>query len=71
MKKILLLSDTHSYMDDRILSYAAQADEIWHGGDFGNMEIIEALQKIKPLRGVYGNIDGTEVRKEFPEVLRF
>ncbi len=45
MKKILLLSDTHSYMDDRILSYAEQADEIWHGGDFGNTDVVEALQK--------------------------
>ena len=44
-EKILLLSDTHSYMDDRILSYAEQADEIWHAGDFGNTDVIEALQK--------------------------
>ena len=71
MKKILLLSDSHSYIDERILDYAKQADEIWHCGDFGNMEVIEALEKIKPLRGVYGNIDGTEIRKIFPEVLRF
>jgi len=71
MKKILLLSDSHSYIDERILDYAKQADEIWHCGDFGNMEVIETLEKIKPLRGVYGNIDGTEIRKIFPEVLRF
>ena len=71
MKKILLLSDTHSYMDERILEYAKNADEIWHCGDFGNLQVIEALEKIKPLRGVYGNIDGTEIRKIFPEVLRF
>ncbi|WP_332021897.1 metallophosphoesterase family protein [Kaistella sp.] len=69
--KILLLSDSHSYIDERILDYAKQADEIWHCGDFGNMEVIEALEKIKPLRGVYGNIDGTEIRKIFPEILRF
>ena len=69
--KILLLSDSHSYIDDRILDYASQADEIWHCGDFGNLEVIEKLEKIKPLRGVYGNIDGTEIRKIFPEVLRF
>lgn len=69
--KILLLSDSHSYIDDRILEYAAAADEIWHCGDFGNLEVIEKLEKIKPLRGVYGNIDGTEIRKIFPEVLRF
>ena len=69
--KILLLSDSHSYLDDRILEYAKNADEIWHCGDFGNLEVIEKLEQIKPLRGVYGNIDGTEIRKIFPEVLRF
>ena len=69
--KILLLSDSHSYIDDRILEYAKNADEVWHCGDFGNLEVIEKLEKIKPLRGVYGNIDGTEIRKIFPEVLRF
>ena len=69
--KILLLSDSHSYIDDRILDYAKNADEIWHCGDFGNSEVIEKLEQIKPLRGVYGNIDGTEIRKIFPEVLRF
>lgn len=69
--KILLLSDSHSYIDDRILEYAKNADEIWHCGDFGNLEVIEKLEQIKPLRGVYGNIDGTEIRKTFPEVLRF
>lgn len=71
MTKILLLSDTHSYLDERILDYAKEADEIWHCGDFGNISIIESLEKIKPVRGVYGNIDGDEVRKIFPEVLRF
>ena len=71
MTKILLLSDTHSYIDDRILDYAKQADEIWHCGDFGSFEIIEQLEKTKPLRGVYGNIDGAKIRSEFPEVNRF
>jgi len=71
MTKILLLSDSHSYIDDRILDYAQQADEIWHGGDFGNMEVIKQLEKIKPLRGVYGNIDEAKIRSEFPEVNRF
>lgn len=66
MKKILLLSDTHGYMDDRILHYASEVDEIWHAGDIGNTEVSEALQKIKPFRAVYGNIDGTEIRAEFP-----
>jgi len=71
MTKILLLSDTHSYMDERILSYAQQADEVWHGGDFGSMDVIEQLEKIKPLKGVYGNIDDAKIRSEFPEVNRF
>ncbi|ATA89045.1 YfcE family phosphodiesterase [Capnocytophaga stomatis] len=69
--KILLLSDTHSYIDDKILNYAQQVDEIWHCGDFGSFEVVEALEKIKPVRGVYGNIDGTEIRSKFPEVNRF
>lgn len=71
MKNILLLSDTHSHLDERILKYAQQVDEIWHCGDFGNMEIVEQLEKIKPLRGVYGNIDNHTIRASFPEVLRF
>lgn len=68
MKRILLLSDTHSYLDERILSYAKQADEIWHGGDFGNLQVIESLQKIGKLRGVYGNIDEAKIRAEFSEI---
>lgn len=71
MTKILLLSDSHSYLDTRILDYARQADEIWHCGDFGSFEIIEELEKIKPLKGVYGNIDNAKIRSEFPEVSRF
>lgn len=69
--KILLLSDTHYHIDERILDYAKDADEIWHAGDFGNMEVIEELEKIKTVRGVYGNIDGDKIRRIFPEVLRF
>ncbi len=71
MTKILLLSDTHSHLDDRILDYARDADEIWHGGDFGNMNVVEQLEKIKPLRGVFGNIDDAKIRTVFPEVSRF
>lgn len=71
MTKILLLSDTHSHMDDRILEYAKNADEIWHCGDFGNWEVVEALEKITTVRGVYGNIDGAKIRSAFPEVFRF
>lgn len=71
MKKILLLSDTHSHIDNRILHYAEAADEVWHAGDFGSLEVIDQLKAIKPLRGVYGNIDSPSIYSEFPEVLRF
>ena len=71
MTRILLLSDTHSYIDDRILDYANDADEVWHCGDFGSMTVIEDLEKIKPIRGVYGNIDEAKIRTIFPEVLSF
>ena len=66
MKKILLLSDTHSYIDEKILSYAKNADEVWHAGDIGNAKVTDALKKIKPLRAVYGNIDDKSIRVEFP-----
>ncbi len=71
MKKILLLSDTHSYIDDRILEYAKNADEIWHAGDFGNLEVIDELKKVGKLRGVFGNIDDAKIRAEFPEIAIF
>ncbi|MDF9795847.1 putative phosphoesterase [Catalinimonas alkaloidigena] len=69
--KILLLSDTHSYIDASILSHAEQADEIWHAGDIGDFSVAQSLEEVKPLRAVYGNIDGEEVRKSFPEDLWF
>jgi predicted phosphodiesterase len=69
LKKILLLSDTHSYIDDRILEYAKNADEIWHAGDFGNLEVIDELKKAGKLRGVFGNIDDAKIRAEFPKLL--
>ena len=71
MKKILLLSDTHSHIDDRILHYAGEADEIWHAGDIGDLKVTDKLKALKPLRGVYGNIDNAEIRKEFPLNNRF
>lgn len=71
MKKILLLSDTHGYLDDRIKEYAQNADEIWHAGDIGTIALTDELEKINPVRAVYGNIDGQDVRKVFPKVNRF
>lgn len=66
MKKILLLSDTHSYIDDKILKHAKWADEVWHAGDIGNIKLTDTLKALKPVRAVYGNIDNSEVRAEFP-----
>jgi uncharacterized protein len=71
MKKILLLSDTHSYIDDKILKYVKQADEVWHAGDIGNLKVTDAIKTLKPLRAVYGNIDDAKARIEFPEHNRF
>lgn len=66
MTKILLLSDTHSYIGDDIIKYVKQVDEVWHAGDIGNLEVTDKIKSIKPLRAVYGNIDNAEARSEFP-----
>jgi hypothetical protein len=66
VKKILLLSDTHSYIDAQIVKFVKQADEVWHVGDIGNLDVTDTLQKLKPLRAVYGNIDDANARLEFP-----
>lgn len=71
MKRILLLSDSHSYIDEHIISYAKDADEVWHAGDFGSIKIIETLENINTLRGVYGNIDDDKIRRIFKEVNEF
>jgi len=71
LKKILLLSDTHSHIDDTILKYVKQADEVWHAGDIGDLNVTDTIKKLKPLRGVYGNIDNAEARTEFPLHNRF
>ena len=71
MKKILLLSDTHSYIDENIIKYVKQADEVWHAGDIGNLLVTDEIKKLKPLRAVFGNIDDAKTRKEFPENNRF
>ncbi|WP_207431082.1 metallophosphoesterase family protein [Sabulibacter ruber] len=69
--KIGLLSDTHGYMDDRILTLLQGSDEIWHAGDFGTAEVSERLAEVAPIRGVFGNIDGSDVKALHPKTLRF
>ena len=71
MKKIGIISDTHAYWDDRYKTYFEPCDEIWHAGDFGSLEIAQRLQEIRPLRAVYGNCDGGDLRQMFTEKLRF
>lgn len=71
MKKVLLLSDTHSFIDAQILKFVKQADEVWHAGDIGNLEVTDTLKKYKPLRAVYGNIDDKDARAEFPLDAKF
>ncbi len=71
MIKIGLISDTHSYLDPQVLDFFEGCDEIWHAGDFGNIQIAEQLRKIAPVIGVYGNIDGEDIRQEFPLHQRF
>lgn len=71
MKKILLLSDTHSHIDEQILKYVKQADEVWHAGNIGDLKVTDTIKKIKPLRAVFGNIDNSEARLEFPLNNRF
>lgn len=71
MKRILLLSDTHNYIDKSILKYIRKSDEVWHAGDIGNLQVTDTIKNLKPLRAVYGNIDNAEIRTEFPLQNRF
>tara|TARA_S200000501_G_scaffold246449_1_gene230778 strand:+ start:22 stop:513 length:492 start_codon:yes stop_codon:yes gene_type:complete len=71
LKKILLISDTHGYIDDKILSYCQSVDEVWHAGDIGSFDVIDEIRKVKPIKGVYGNIDNHEIRKAFPIDCKF
>lgn len=69
--KIGIVSDTHGHWDERLGHYSAQCQEIWHAGDFGSYDVVERIGKTSLLRGVYGNIDGQDIRLQFPENLIF
>ncbi|WP_026898115.1 metallophosphoesterase family protein [Daejeonella oryzae] len=71
MQRIGLISDTHGFLDDAVFRHFDQCDEIWHAGDFGNLELADKLAAFKPLRGVYGNIDASDIRSVYPENLKF
>jgi len=71
MKRIGIMSDTHAWWDDRYLQYFEECDEIWHAGDIGSLEVAMRLQEFGPLRAVYGNCDGGDLRRLFTERLRW
>jgi putative phosphoesterase len=71
MKKIGILSDTHTFLDERVFVHFKDCDEIWHLGDFGNTQVADQLLAFKPLKGVVGNVDGAELRRMFPLHNRF
>jgi uncharacterized protein len=71
LKRIGLISDTHGFLDETVFEHFKNCDEIWHAGDFGDEEVVRRLKERKELKGVYGNIDGNEVRTAYPEQLIF
>jgi hypothetical protein len=71
LKKIGLISDTHSYLDETVFEHFKNCDEVWHAGDVGTASIIEQLEAFKPTRIVFGNIDGHEVKARSVENLHF
>lgn len=71
MKKIGLLSDTHGYLDPKVFAHFKNCDEVWHAGDIGTLEVADALEKFKPFRAVYGNIDDKDLQVRYPENLFF
>jgi putative phosphoesterase len=71
MQKILILSGTHSYLDERLLPHIDWCTQIWHAGDWGNVSVADTLSSLKPVEGVYGNIDDATVRKMYPKINHF
>lgn len=71
MTRIGLLSDTHGLLDKRVLEHFKDVDEIWHAGDIGSAEVLQALREFKPTRAVFGNMDSGDVRYSLSEFYRF
>ena len=71
MTRIGLISDTHTYLDEAVFKHFESCDEIWHAGDFGNAAVADRLAAFKPLKGVYGNVDGQDIRGTYPLNLRW
>lgn len=71
MTRIALISDTHNQLDVQAYKYFEECDQIWHAGDIGTIRLCREIEKHKPLVAVYGNIDGQDIRKEYPKNNRF
>lgn len=71
MKKILLISDTHSFLEPKLIKHIKESDEVWHAGDIGNIDLCLEIEKLKPLKAVFGNIDDKDIRITYPENLFF
>lgn len=71
LTRIGLISDTHNFLDPAVFEHFKNCDEIWHAGDFGSAAIAKQLQSFKPLKGVYGNIDGYDITSAYSEQLIF
>ncbi len=71
MVKVGILSDTHGFLNPALFDFFKDCDELWHAGDWGNAELVDRLEQFKPLKSVYGNIDGSAIRLRMPEVLHF
>ncbi len=71
MTRIGVLSDTHGLLDKRIFAHFKDVDEIWHAGDIGSAEVLQALREFKPTRAVFGNMDSGDVRYSLSEFYRF
>ncbi|MBL7930737.1 MAG: metallophosphoesterase family protein [Bacteroidia bacterium] len=71
MKKILLISDTHGFLEPKLLKHIEYSDEVWHAGDIGSMDLCKSVEALKPFRAVHGNIDDAKIRSHYPENLHF
>jgi len=71
MQKILIISDTHSFLDERLFPHIDWCDHIWHAGDWGIVAVSDTLEALKPIQGVYGNIDDATVRQIYPKINHF
>ena len=69
--KIGVISDTHNTFDTLLEEFLAPCDEVWHAGDFGSVEVADRIARFKPLRGVYGNIDGGVLRRMYNDFTLF